>query len=624
MGETKPKNLLDNFIFVVAVVYSCFNLYAMFGVPMGTWIQYAMNLLFTCVLATLVWLKKSIGPIWRWIVALFFLGVGLAGNIYYIVFYNDMLWRTASLTLTDCIFCVLAVIATLVATYITTGKSLPIVACAFLAYLFFGQYLPGFFSHPAYSFRRICYNLFSQNGIYGSPLATAATFVFLFCLFGAFLEASSGGQVFIDLATALCGRYRGGPAKVAVVASGFFGSISGSAIANVVGTGTFTIPLMKKTGYPAHFAAAVEACASTGGQIMPPVMGSTAFLLAEMIGMSYSTVAIRAIVPALLFYLSVFIMIDLEAVKLGLKGLPKEELPSAWGILKTKWPLLLPLVVLLTMLLIIKSSVSMAALYAIVTSILCPFLVRQRVSLKKILSALKEGAMGCIGIVASCATAGIVVSVLALSGLGIKIGNAILSLSGGNLLLMLILTMLVSILLGMGLPTPAAYVICISVVQSPLASAGLPPLLIHMFVFYFSIMAVITPPVALASYTAAGIAGANANKVGWTAVRLGILAFIVPYMFVFGPALLLEGPILEVIWAIITALFGVIVMGHAMEAYLMGHLNLWKRFLLGIASLCTILQGVVTDAIGVALFLIVYLIQRRSLKTGNRSVDNHS
>jgi len=609
MDSIKQGTRLDRVIFVIAVVYSCFNLYAMFGVPMGTWIQYSANLLFTCVLAALVWLRKSQDKPWRWIAAMLFLLLGIAGNVYYMTQYNAMLWRTAALTPMDCAFCVIAVAATLIATYLTTGKSLPIVALVFLAYLLFGQHIPGFFTHPEYSFRRICYNLFSQNGIYGSPLATASTFVFLFCLFGAFLEACSGGQVFIDLATALCGKYRGGPAKVAVVASGFFGSISGSAIANVVGTGTFTIPLMKKTGYPSHFAAAVEACASTGGQIMPPVMGSTAFLLAEMIGMSYSTVALRAVVPAVLFYLSVFVMIDLEAVKLGLKGLPKEQLPSAKNILRERWPLLLPLIVLLTMLLIIKSSVSMAALYAIITAILCPLLAKEKISGQKILKALKEGALGCIGIVASCATAGIVVSVLALSGLGIKIGNAILSLSGGNILLMLILTMLVSILLGMGLPTPAAYVICVSVVSSPLAAAGLPPLLIHMFVFYFSIMAVITPPVALASYTAAGIAGANANQVGWTAVRLGILAFIVPYMFVFGPALLLEGPILEIVWAIATAVFGVVVMGHAMEAYLAGGLSLWKRGVLVVAALCTILQGAASDLVGFALFAVIYVIQ---------------
>ena len=338
-----------------------------------------------------------------------------------------------------------------------------------------------------------------------------------------------------------------------------------------------------------------------------------------MIGMSYSTVAMRAVVPAVLFYLSVFVMIDLEAVKLGLKGLPKDQLPSAKKILKERWPLLLPLVVLLTMLLIVKSSVSMAALYAIVTAVLCPLLVREKISFSRILSALKEGALGCIGIVASCATAGIVVSVLALSGLGIKIGNAILSMSGGHILIMLVLTMLVSILLGMGLPTPAAYVICVSVVSAPLTAAGLPPLLVHMFVFYFSIMAVITPPVALASYTAAGIAGANANQVGWAAVRLGILAFIVPYMFVFGPALLLEGPVLDVIWAIITALFGVVVMGHAMEAYLMGHLSIWKQGALAAASLCTILQGIATDFMGFGIFLVVCLIQYANASRARKS-----
>lgn len=614
MESVKKETALDKIIFVIAVAYSCFNLYAMFGVPMGTWIHYAMNLTFTCVLAALVWLKKKSTSKICWIIAIILLLASIAGNAYYIIEYNNMLWRTASLTQMDCVFAIIVVIVTLVATYLTSGRSLPIVCLVFLAYLFFGDKIPGFFSHPHYSLKRISYNMFSQNGIYGSPLATASTFVFLFCLFGAFLEAFSGGQVFIDLATALCGRYRGGPAKVAVLASGFFGSISGSAIANVVGTGTFTIPLMKKTGYKDYFAAAVEAVASTGGQIMPPVMGSTAFLLAEMIGMSYSTVALKAFIPACLFYISVFVMIDLEAVKLNLKGLPKEELPSARAILKEKWALLLPLVVLLVMLLGVKSSVSMAALFAIIASIICPLLVKQKITLKQFLKALKDGAIGCIGIVSSCAAAGIVVSVLALSGLGIKIGGAILSLSGGHLLPMLILTMLVSIILGMGLPTPAAYVICVSVVSNPLQQAGLAPLFVHMFVFYFSIMAVITPPVALASYTAAGIAGTNANKVGWTAVRLGVLAFIVPYMFIYGPALLLEGTVLEIIWGIITAVFGVVVMGHAMEGYLCGALSWWEIALLVVSSLCGMLQGITTDLIGMALFGAVYLIQRLKAK----------
>lgn len=614
MEMTKKKSALDIAIFVIAVAYSCFNMYAMFGVPMGPWIQYGMNLVFTCTLAALVWLNKSQKKVWQCLLALLFVLLGLGGNLYYILEYNNMLWRTAALTPLDCTFCIIAVAATLIATYLTSGMALPIVASVFMIYLAFGQHLPGMFSHPPYSIRRICYNLFSQNGIYGSPLATASTFVFLFCLFGAFLEVCSGGQVFIDLATAICGRFRGGPAKVAVVASGFFGSISGSAIANVVGTGTFTIPLMKKTGYPGHFAAAVEACASTGGQIMPPVMGSTAFLLAEMIGISYTVVAIRAAVPAFLFYLSVFMMIDLEAVKLGLKGLPKDELPSAKEILKHRWPLLLPLIVLLTMLLIVKSSVSMAALYGILTATFCPLLCRQKVEFKKILEALKQGALSSIGIVSSCATAGIVVSVLALSGLGIKLGNAILSLSGGHTILMLFFTMLVSILLGMGLPTPAAYVICVSVVANPLIQAGIPQILVHMFVFYFSIMAVITPPVALASYTAAGIAGASANKVGWTAVRLGILAFIVPYMFVYGPALLLLGSPLECIWSICTAIFGVVVMGHAMAGYLKGYINMALRAILVVAALCTILQGVYTDLIGFALAAVVYLLQSAKAK----------
>lgn len=589
---------LEYIIAFIAIVHALFNLYVMTIKPLGPWIHLPMNLLFASVLALLLYIRKTKG-IWSRIFAIITILMAISSNLYMSLNYEQLLWRASNLLNADIVFGIFAIVATLVITQKTTGWALPIVALVSIGYVFLGQYFTGIFSHGGYPFQRIIYNLYGESGIYGLPLNVAATLVFLFCLFGAFLRVFAGGQVFIDLATGLAGKYRGGPAKVAILASSFFGSISGSSIANVAATGVFTIPIMKNNGYKPSFAASVEAVASTGGQIMPPIMGSAAFLVAESIGIPYSTVASKALVPALLFYFSVFVMVDLEAVKLGLKGLKKAELPNVKKILLEKWALLSPLVIMLVMLLVFKTSPVKAALWSMVATIVAPIIHKIKIHPKKILIALKEGAINCISIIAACATAGIVIAVLSLTGLGVKIGNMIIGLSGGNILLVLVFTMIVSIILGMGLPTPAAYVICASVVSSAMSQAGIQPILAHMFILYFSILAVITPPVALASYTAAGIAGANSNKVSLVSLKLGVLAFIVPYMFVLGPSLLLEGTPFEIFIAVGTALIGVLFIGFGLQGWFRGKLYIWQRGILIIAALLTLYQEIITDIIGI-------------------------
>jgi TRAP transporter 4TM/12TM fusion protein len=443
--------------------------------------------------------------------------------------------------------------------------------------------------------------IFGEEGIFGSALSATVTFVFLFCLFGSFLQNFDGGQFFIDLATCSAGKYRGGPAKVAVIASAFFGTISGSAIANVATTGTFTIPLMKKTGYKPEFAGAVEAVASTGGQIMPPVMGATAFLMSEITGIPYFSICIAAVIPALLYFLSVFIMVDLEAVKLGLKGLNPEIIPDIKKILKEKWPLLAPLIAIIIVLLFLKMSASRTALIGIIVTIIAPLFCRGiKITPAKIIGALEDGAKSCVGIIVSSTCAGIIVAIMAKTGLGIKIGAFLINLSGGHLSLMLVFTAVITLVLGMGLPTPSAYIVCVAVVGQTLVGAGVPLMTTHLFIFYFAILSTVTPPVALSSYTAAAIAKCNPNKTGFQGLRLALVAFIVPFMFTFGESLLMNGTPPLIIQTVITAIIGVICLSGALEGYIMGKLNPIQRILLFAAALLFIDPGLVTDLAGLA------------------------
>jgi TRAP transporter 4TM/12TM fusion protein len=456
----------------------------------------------------------------------------------------------------------------------------------------------------------------TTEGIFGIAIGVSSTYIFLFVLFGAFLSKSGMGQFFNDLAMAIAGSGKGGPAKVAVVSSGLLGSINGSAVANVVTTGAFTIPLMKKIGYEPEFAGAVEATASCGGQILPPVMGATAFIMAEYLGVPYIKIAAVAVVPALLYYLGVITIIHLRASKNGLVGLPKEELPKVSQVMKERGHLLIPLIGLLYLL--IKGYTPIyAAFYSIIMTIAASTLRKEtRMSFKDIIDALEEGARTALGVAMACATVGLIIGVATLTGFGLKLAGAILFLGKGNLFATLVLTMIACIVLGMGLPSIPAYIITATMAAPALAEMGIPPLVSHMFVFYFGMLANLTPPVALAAFAGAGIAGGNTTQTGIQAVKIALAGFVVPYIFAFNNALLLiDTTVLEASVVIVTAVIGVFALGVGVEGYLFRATNALIRLLFFVSAFALIIPGIETDIVGIVIFAALCVYEKKASKS---------
>ena len=455
----------------------------------------------------------------------------------------------------------------------------------------------------------------TTEGILGSPIGVSSTFVFMFILFGAFLNKTGLGKFFIDLALAAAGHQAGGPAKVAVISSGFFGTISGSSVANTVTTGTFTIPLMKSIGYEGHFAGAVEAASSTGGQLMPPIMGAAAFIMSDFIGVPYITIAIAAVLPALLYYMAVFIMIHMEAKRLGLKGLPREQLPNTKKIFMEGGHLLIPLFVIIYML--IKGYTPLkAAFYSILITVAVAMMRKNtRLKLSDIVDAFDEGARSSLGVAAACACAGLVIGSVTLTGIGLKLANGIVSLAGGHLFFTLVLTMVTSILLGMGLPTTAKYIVLASMAAPAIQKFGVPVLAAHMFIFYYGIIADLTPPVALAAYAGAGIAGAEPMKTGFTALRLAVAGFLIPYFFAYNPELLMiNASFANTTVPALTAIGGTVLLSFAAAGYWLRNLHMYERAILLAGALLLIQPGWMTDVAGVAIGAFVYVLQKISAK----------
>ncbi len=510
----------------------------------------------------------------------------------------------------DIIVGMVGLILVLEATRRIMGWVMPAIAIVFLFYVYFGPYLPSIISHRGFGFSRIAYQMFfTFEGVLGQPMGVSATFVAVFIIFAAFLRKSGAGEFFMNVAFAVFGRYRGGPAKAAVVGSSLFGTFSGSAVANVVGTGTFTIPLMKSAGYSPDFAGAVEAVASTGGQIMPPVMGAAAFLMTEYLGVPYTKIALAAILPAFLYFFAVYIMVDTEAAKHNLCGLPKEKLPDFKAEMKKGWPFLIPLFVLIILLGLAGRTPSMAGFWGTIAVIAIAIIhPKYRFTLKDFYQCLESGGRGVVEVAAACATAGIIIGSITLTGLGLKLSMMLVTLAGGNLFLLLILTAIVCIILGMGVPTTAAYLVVATLVAPALIKMGVYPMAAHMFVFYYALVSMITPPVALASYAAAGIAQSNPSKTGFTAVRLGIVALVVPFMFVYGPQLLLKGSAPEVTLSIITSIIGCYALAVGVHGYHNGDMKIIPRILVIVGGLGLIKPGLNTDVLGLAcIFLGMYI-----------------
>jgi TRAP transporter 4TM/12TM fusion protein len=429
------------------------------------------------------------------------------------------------------------------------------------------------------------------------------------------VEASGAGKFFVDFARCAAGRLRGGPAKVSIISSAIIGTASGSSVANVVVDGVFNIPLMKASGFRATAAGAIEAMNSTGGQIMPPVMGAGAFLMAEILGIPYSKVALAAVIPALLYYTSAYWMIDFYSASSGLRGMTREELPIFKKIMVEKGYLLVPIVVLLFSLMVLFYSPYRSAIYAIISLIIVGWVRKaSRLGLKGIVETLAKGARGSIEIAATCAAAGIIVGVLTQTGLGMKFAMIIINYSGGSLLLALIFTMLIAIILGMGMPTTAAYAISASVLAPALIQLKIPAIAAHLFIFYFACLSALTPPVALAAFAAAAIANAKTWDVGWLGMKFALAGFLIPYMFVYGPAMVLVGSPTEITLAIITGLLGTMALGAAVQGWLLKSTSGIERVLLLIGALCLIKPGWITDLIGLGLLIIVFVFQYTKFK----------
>lgn len=501
------------------------------------------------------------------------------------------------------------------------GWILPILALTFLIYPFISHYdfMPDRLLTRPYDLGDIFGQMYlKMEGIYSTAIGASVSFIFLFILFGAFLAKSGMGQLFNDLALALAGHKQGGPAKVAVISSGFMGSINGSAVGNVVGTGVFTIPMMKRVGYNANFAGAVEASASVGGQILPPIMGASAFIMAETTGVKYSTIALAAFFPALLYYLGVIAQVHFRAGKDNLKGIPKADLPKVKEVLLARGHLLIPIFALVYFL---SESVpiNFAAFYTIIISVIVSqFKKETRMSFKDIVDALISGAKQSLPVMAACAVVGIIIGTVSLTGFASVMISMITSIGKDSLFLTLFLTMLASMVLGMGLPSIPAYIITATMAAPAIAGLGVPVLVAHLFVFYFGLFANITPPVALASFAGAGIAGGDPMKTGWQSLKLALAGFIVPFMFVYNPAMLYidttgltsmnvtefpAPPILSMIMIAVTSIVGVISLGAAVEGYFKSRMNMIERLILAAGALMLIIPELYTDIAGMVVVI---------------------
>ncbi|MDR5902685.1 TRAP transporter permease [Halomonas icarae] len=489
------------------------------------------------------------------------------------------------------------------------GLALVVISAIFLLYVFAGPYLPGFLGYPGLSVGRFFSQVYTDAGILGPTTAVSSTYIILFIIFAAFLQASKVGDYFVNFAFAAAGRARGGPAKVSIFASGLMGMINGTSAGNVVSTGSLTIPLMKKVGYPSRSAGAIEAAASTGGQIMPPIMGAGAFIMAEVTGIPYTEIAVAALIPAILYFLSIYCMVDFEAARKGMRGMRKEEIPQFRRLVRQIY-LFAPIIILIAAL-FMGYSVIRAGTLATASAAVVSWLTPHRMGIRAILKALQLAGAMSIQIIAVCACAGLIVGVIALTGVGARFSSLLLGLAGVSQLLALFFAMCISILLGMGMPTTAAYAVAASVVAPGLISIGIEPLVAHFFVFYFAVVSAITPPVALASYAAAGISGDNAMGTSVASFKIGLAAFIVPFMFFYSPAMLMEGTWVQILRVGVTATLGIILLAAVVQAWFFGPVKSWQRVVMLIGALFMIYGGIVTDIAGLAIGAGLVLMQRR-------------
>lgn len=631
-NQREPQNFMKYVIYFGLLAFTLFQVYtAIYGqfpaqIQRTVHLGFALAFIFLLFPAVRKLSKKSI-PFYDYLLALVSIFVGS----YWVLNYDRLVQSLGKLETLDFYVGLLAIILVLEAARRAVGLPIAIIAVLFLLFAFYGPYMPDFMAHRGQSLDGIV-NLmyFSTDGILGTPLAVSSTFIFIFLLFGAFLVKTGVGQYFNDLAISVAGKLVGGPAKVAIFSSALQGTISGSSVANVVTSGSYTIPMMKRLGYNKNFAGAVEASASTGGQIMPPIMGAAAFLMVEFIGrnITYWDIAKAAAIPALLYFTGIWIMTHFEAKRLGLRGLKDEEMPDRSHVFK-KIYLLIP-IVLIIVLMVSGQPVIHAALYGIISCIVVGVINPDvKFGVKEFIDGLVEGARSALAVAAATACAGIIVGVVVKTGLGLSLASSLVKLAGGSIILTLFFVMIASLILGMGAPTTANYVItstiaapAIIALLAPDVPASAAPIVIvlsaHFFVFYFGIIADITPPVALAAFAASGISGGDPIRTGVNSAKLAIAAFIIPYMIVFSPALLMiDVSIVEVVWVVFSAIIGMIAIGAGVIGYWYRKINVVERLVLLAAGLAMIYPESLSDTIGLIVFGIMFVIQWMTKNKGD-------
>ena len=538
--------------------------------------------------------------------------------------YFNIINRAGKPNSMDVIIGTLLTLLVLEATRRVCGMALPILGVIFILYSLMGTKqglipvnIPGIFLHRGYTWQKLMSHFFANTeGIYGSSVNVASTYIFLFIAFGEIMNKCGMGKFFNDIANALAGGSKGGPAKVAVVASGLLGMINGAAVAVVVTTGSFTIPLMKKTGYDNEFSGAIVATGSVGGQLMPPVMGAAAFIMAETLGIKYSTLLVSAIIPAVIYYMGILLQIQMRAEKMGMQGTPKDQLPKVGEVMKEYGHLAIPLVFLIYMLFFSGKTVIMAAFYTILfTIVVAQHRPNTRMSLNDIIDAMVASAKSTVSVAIACACVGIIVGVCSITGFALNMASTIIQIGGQSLMFTLMFTMVTCMILGMGLPSIPSYIITSTIAAPALVTLGIPPIAAHMFCFYFAMFANLTPPVALAAFAAAGIAGGSPMKTGWASVKLALAGFILPYMFVYNTELLLlDTPIAKGIQVAITAAIGVFLISVAVEGFLFRKVNAVLRILCFAGAYLLIDSGLITDIIGIAICVGIVLLQKTMAK----------
>ena len=606
---------------VISVVFVMFQRYATLTGHITAQVLRATHLAFIQLLAFLLFpaskkMRKDTLPWYDVVLAL----IGASCWMYIVINFETLVRRSGNNTVLDVIIGIVGILILFESCRRIVGLPIMIIAGCFVFYAFIGKYLPGFMHHRGYSLQRVvCHLFYNTEGIMGTPIGACSTFIFLFILFGALLEKTGIGQFFIDVCNSIAGGASGGPAKVAVLSSALLGTVSGSSVSNTVGSGSFTIPMMKRLGYKGEFAGAVEASASTGGQLMPPIMGAAAFLMAESLGMPYITIVKAAIIPAVLYFTGIFITVHLEAKKMNLKGLPKDQLPKFLPLFFSRGYMLIPLLVIIYFLCTGKTAV-FAALMGIMSCLIIGFAVslvdlakgrRPTFNVKDMVDVMCAASRNIISVAIACGMAGIIIGIVTLTGLGLKMGAGLVTLAHGQLFLTLIFTMVASIILGMGAPTTANYLITSTITAGAIIQLNVLPLAAHMFAFYFGIIADVTPPVALAALAGAAIAKAKPMRTAVNATKLAIGAFIIPYMFVFNSQMLMiDANTLQLIYILITALIGMFGISVALEGYGFGFTsNIIERILFAAAGLLCVIPERTTDIIGLCMLAVLCAFQ---------------